>query len=99
MQLLFTYWVTQAMYGNEPSQLPLASLVSGIVWVQGFTFDATTQLACFFGQQQQLKVPLDSTTCQRPFAAMWVLDAGMWAPPQRSTSMFLPIIKNVVFDV
>ena len=71
MQLLFTYWVTQAMYGNEPSQLPLASLVSGIVWVQGFTFDATTQLACFFGQQQQLKVPLGSTTCHRPFAALW----------------------------
>lgn len=47
-------------------------------WVcQGFSFDATTQLACFFGQQQQLKVPLDSTTCQRPSAAMWVLDAAL----------------------
>nr|QOL01294.1 putative extracellular protein TR9_095 [Trebouxia lynnae] len=57
---------------------PAPSLPSEGRWAcQGFTFDVSTKISCFFGQNQQLKLDLNNSACKRPGAAIWALTAAL----------------------
>lgn len=86
--------ICDALWGPTPA------LPSERRWAcQGFTFDASTNTSCFFGQNQQYKLDLNGMACKRPGAAIWALTAGARLPVLLTLSFLADRPIHIVISI